>query len=125
MSRDTSEVVQTFDRVALEKKEINRLKKQFKKMPENLLKTVEGLIVQAARLRVSLDILSADIAENGMTEWFQQSEKVDPYERERPAASLFLKTDKNYQAVMKQLTDLVPPDPTGGKTRLGALMKDE
>ena len=125
MSREISEVSQNYDRVAQEKKEINRLKKQFKKMPENLLKTVDGLIVQAARLRVSLDILSADIAENGMTEMFQQSEKVEPYERERPAASLFLKCDKNYQQVMKQLTDLVPPDPTAGRSKLGALMRDE
>lgn len=33
----------------------------------------EGLINQAARLRAQLDLLNADIAENGLTEMFQQS----------------------------------------------------
>ena len=53
---------------------------------------------------------STDIQENGETEMFSQSDKTDPYERERPAARLFTATDKNYQSIIKQLNDLCPPD---------------
>jgi hypothetical protein len=90
------------------KSEISRLRKLFSDIPKDKLKLIEGLIVQAARLRVRLNDLWADIQENGETEMFSQSEKTDPYERERPAARLFISTDKNYQSVMKQLLDMLP-----------------
>ena len=120
--RETEEVAREADRAALEKKELNRLKKSFKNLPENHKKLVDGQLVQAARLCVSLDILSEDIAANGMTELFQQSEKVDPYERERPAASLFLKMDKSYQAVIRLLCDLCP-DTVEGKDKLAEFLR--
>lgn len=59
-------------------------------------------------MRVYLNDLNEDIKENGLTELFTQSDKVEPYDRERPAAALFLKYDKNYQAVIRQLCDLCP-----------------
>ncbi len=93
-----------------EESEIKRLKKIYKDLPKNQSAVCEGLIVQAARLRVRLDQLWADIQENGETEMFTQSERTDPYERERPAARLFTATDKNYQSIIKQLNDLCPPD---------------
>ena len=96
------------DKAARVKREVNRLKKIFKDIPENKRRVCEGLIVQAARLRISLDDLFADIVENGDVELFSQSEKTEPYERERPAARLFNARDKNYQSVIKQLCDLVP-----------------
>ena len=45
------------------------------------------------------------------------------YERERPAARLFTATDKNYQAIIKQLVDMAPP--STGKGKLEELMKEE
>ena len=80
-------------------------------LPPRQFATAAGLIVQAARLRVQLDDLAADIAENGLAELFRQSVNVEPYQRERPAASLFGKLDKNYQAIMRQLSDLLPNEP--------------
>ena len=59
-------------------------------------------------------MLAADIAEHGLTEQFQQSDKVEPYTRERPEAALFVKLDKNYQAIIKQLTDMLPPETVKG-----------
>lgn len=56
-----------------------------------------------------------DIQEKGETELFSQSEKTEPYERERPSARLFTSTDKNYQAIIKQLNELTPPSKKGGK----------
>ena len=93
-----------------EAREYKRLERLFEGMPENKRKLAEGLFAQAARLRVRLNELHRDIQENGMVEMFQQSEKVEPYPRERPQASLFVKLDKNYQAIIRQLTDLVPAE---------------
>ncbi len=105
-----------------EKSEINRLTKIFKDLPENQFAVAQGLIVQAARLRVRLDRLWEDIQENGETEQFSQSDKTDPYERERPAARLFTATDKNYQSVIKQLVEMVPQSQS--RNKLAELMKD-
>lgn len=91
-----------------EKSETARLRRLYKDMPKNRKAVAEGLVVQAARLRVRLNALNDDIEKNGLTELFSQSEKTEPYERERPAAALFIKLDKNYQAIIKQLTDMLP-----------------
>lgn len=95
---------------AAERKEANRLRKIYKGLPPKRYAVAQGLIAQAARLKVRLDALNDDITVNGLTEWFQQSEKCEPYKRERPEAAMFVKLDKNYQSIMKQLADLVPPD---------------
>lgn len=104
------------------KAEILRLTRIFKTLPPNQFKVAQGLIVQAARLRVRLDALWEDIQENGETEMFSQSEKTEPYERERPAARLFVSTDKNYQSVIKQLLELTPPSQR--ESKLGALRNE-
>lgn len=105
-----------------EESEIKRLTKIYKDLPENQFAVAQGLIVQAARLRVRLDQLWREIQEHGETEMFSQSERTDPYERERPAARLFTATDKNYQSIIKQLNELTPPSKTGGK--LSEMMQD-
>lgn len=105
-----------------EQSEIERLNQIYKDLPPNQFAVAQGLIVQAARLRVRLDKLWRDLKKNGETELFTQSEKTDPYERERPAARLFTATDKNYQAIIKQLNELTPPSKNGSK--LAKLMED-
>lgn len=109
-------------KIVTEKSEIARLTKIYKNLPPNKFAVAQGLIVQAARLRVRLNQLWEDIQENGETERFTQSEKTEPYERERPAARLFTSTDKNYQAIIKQLNELTPPSSNEGK--LKELMRD-
>lgn len=106
-----------------EQKEIDRLTAIYKNLPQNQFAVAQGLIVQAARLRVSLDDLWKDIKKNGRTEMFSQSENAQPYQRERPAAKLFTATDKNYQAIMKQLNDICPP--SAKESKLKAMMDDE
>ena len=93
-----------------EQSEIRRLKKLYSKIPANKKALADGLIVQAARLRVRLNKLWLDIEEHGETELFSQSEKTEPYERERPSARLFTSTDKNYQSIIKQLNDMLPAE---------------
>lgn len=102
------------ERERLVKNEKNRLTRLFKDIPESKLKTVEGLIIQAARLRVLLDEMWIDISDKGDVEMFSQSEKQEPYERERPTAKLFNSRDLSYQRIMKQLTDLIPEEKNSG-----------
>ena len=106
-----------------EKSETARLTRIYKNLPPNKKALAQGLIVQAARLRIRLNELNADISENGLTEEFRQSDKQEPYIRTRPEAELFVKIDKNYQAVIRQLSDLVPED-VSGPSKLGALLND-
>lgn len=92
------------------KNETKRLTAIFRDMPENEFKTVQGLITEAARLRVFLDMAWADIEQNGRTELFTQSANADPYERERPVVKQYMTANKNYQSIIKQLTDMVPQE---------------
>ena len=93
-----------------EQLEIDRLTEIYRGLPPKQFALAQGLIIQAARLRVRLDKLWAELEEKGETEWFTQSEKTDPYERERPASRTFTATDKSYQSIIKQLTDMIPTD---------------
>lgn len=94
-----------------EDKEYRRLMKIYRGLPENKLAVAQGLIRQAARLRVRLNALWQDIQENGETEMFSQSKDAEPYERERPSSRTFTSTDKSYQSIIKQLNDMCPESP--------------
>lgn len=96
------------DKEARVKKEKQRLTKLYKELPKDKFAIAEGLIVQAARLRVRLDDLWEDLSKNGEVEMFTQSERTDPYERERPQSRTFTATDKSYQSIIKQLNDMLP-----------------
>ncbi len=95
--------------------EIKRLNEIYQSLPENRFAVAQGLIVQAARLRVRCDQLWKDIQKNGEVEMFSQSPNVEPYERERPAARLFTATDKNYQSIIKQLNEMTPESQQNSK----------
>ena len=95
---------------APEQTEVERLTEIYQGLPPKQFALAQGLIIQAARLRVRLDKLWAEIEEKGETEWFTQSDKTDPYERERPASRTFTATDKSYQSIIKQLNDMLPAD---------------
>lgn len=104
-----------------EKAEIERLTQLYQDIPENKKELVEGLIAQAARLRVSLDKLWRDIRKNGETEVFKQGN--DAFKRERPESKIFTARDKNYQAIIKQLDALLPTQ--SAKTGFLKLDEDE
>lgn len=101
-----------------EQLEVERLTEIYKGLPPKQFALAQGLIIQAARLRVRLDKLWAEIEEKGETEWFTQSDKTDPYERERPASRTFTATDKSYQSIIKQLTDMIPAEEDNGEDEL-------
>lgn len=90
------------------KKEEKRLKRIYKNIDKDKKAIIDGLIQRAAYMRVSLEDYEKDLDEKGYVELFTQSEKTEPYERERPVARLYNTMNKNYQSIIKQLTDLIP-----------------
>lgn len=99
------------------KREFNRLKKLYKDLPKDVYVLVEGLIYEAADLRIRLEDIRLDLDLHGYDEMFSQSPEQEPYERERPQARRYIAMNKNYQSIMKQLGDRLPkvekPKPEG------------
>lgn len=106
--------------VRTEKKKLDEI---YQNLPENKKKLAEGLIEEAARLRVRLKYLWEDLQENGETELFSQSPNTPPYQRERPQARLFTSTDKNYQSIIKTLNDMLPPE--APRSKLDLFLNDD
>ena len=90
---------------------MKKLEQVLADVPEDKVKLVSGLVRRAAYMRITLEDYEADMTENGYTEPFQQSEKCDPYDRERPVVRLYNSMVKNYSAVMRQVFDLAPDKP--------------
>lgn len=82
------------------------LKKKYKNVKKGKEIAADRLIEQAARCKVLLDLGFEDLSQNGDTELFSQSPTTPPYERERPAARLYVSREKNYMALLKQLDSL-------------------
>lgn len=97
-------------KVNAEQAEIERLKEIYQGLPRKQFALAQGLIAEAARLRVRCDALWKDIQENGEVEMFSQSENAEPYERERPASRIYTASNKSYQSIIKQLNDMIPKD---------------
>src|SRR5699024_3834118 len=87
-----------------------RLREIFKNIPKEQLDIAEGLIIQAARLRILLDDNWKDILENGEYERFRQSKDQIPYDRKRPIVENYDNRDKTYKDIIKQLTELLPKE---------------
>lgn len=97
-------------------KEIKRLNTIFSGVSIKEKKVIQGLIQRAAYMRVSLEDYEKDLDENGYVEMFSQSEKTEPYERERPVARLYNSMNGNYMKIMKQLSEFVEKTPTKSKS---------
>lgn len=91
-------------------REKRRLRRSYKDLSKDKKQVTEGLIHRAAFMRVTLEDMEKDLDENGFVELFTQSEKTEPYERERPVARLYNTMNKNYQSIIKQLSDLLPKE---------------
>jgi hypothetical protein len=91
-------------------KEKDRLTRIYTDISKENKAIIQGLINRAAFMRVTLEDMEEDLDTNGFVEMFTQSEKTDPYERERPVARLYNTMNKNYQSIIKQMSDLIPKD---------------
>lgn len=88
------------------KQEINRIKKLYKEFPKEKTKVLEGLINEAAFIKISLEELRENLLKNGFTEVFEQGEQR--FNRERPEVKIYTTFIQRYSNVMKQLIDLLP-----------------
>lgn len=103
------------------KKEIARLKKIYKELPDNRFVLVLPLIENAAFMRVTLDDLQESIAANGVTEEYKNG--ANQYGTKASAElSAYNSTVKNYTAVIDRLDKMLPA--AAAKSRLAAL-RDE
>lgn len=91
-----------------EQAEYERLSVLYQNIPANKRALVDGLLWQAARLRVSLDDLYADLQVNGNTEMFKQANDGVEFPRERPESKIFATRDKSYLSIIKKLDELLP-----------------
>lgn len=91
-------------------REERRLKRNYKDIQKDKSSVVEGLIRRAAFMRATLEDMELDLDERGFVEMFQQGDQ-EPYERERPVARQYQQMNKNYQSIIKQLSDLLPKEP--------------
>ena len=91
-----------------EQAEYDRIAVLYQDIPANKRVLVDGLLWQAARLRVSLDDLYEDLKKNGNTEMFKQANDGVEFPRERPESKIFATRDKSYLAIIKKLDELLP-----------------
>lgn len=89
------------------KSEKTRLKGIFKDLDENKKKLVTPLIEKAAFMGVELDDLQETIGQDGWTSKYKNGENQYGTKKS-PEAETYIALSKNYAAVIKQLTELVP-----------------
>lgn len=92
----------------------------YHEVPDNKKKLCEGLIREAARLKVSLDELWEDILVNGNTVTDEKGS-----EKERPTSAIFTSRDKSYRACIKHLDSLLPAGAKTGTSTFSKLDDDE
>ena len=90
------------------KKEIARLKRVFKDLDKNKLQTVESLIKNAAWIEM-LEELQEIINDEGYVVEYQNGENQKGT-KQSDAVKTHIAMTKNHAAIIKQLTDLVPPE---------------
>ena len=88
------------------KKEIARLKRVFKDLDKNKL---QSLIKNAAFMAVSLEELQEIINAEGYVVEYQNGENQKGT-KQSDAVKTHIAMTKNHAAIIKQLTDLVPPE---------------
>lgn len=93
---------------ALKKKELNKLNRIFKNLPDDKKKFAEGLKRQAAFMFATLAELQEQIDDEGVVEVFTQG--AQSMLREHPATKVYNSMIKNYTTVCKQLLDMLPAD---------------
>lgn len=103
------------------KREYKRLLEIYSELPQKQLELLDGLIQNAAFMKVSLDDMQVAINKDGAVEEYKNGR--EQYGNKASAnISAYNAMIKNYNAVMKELDKKVPPEKLGG--RLEALMNE-
>jgi len=101
------------------KKEMLKLKRLFKNLPKDKQRAAEGLIQEAAFMRVTLEETRYIIDQEGIIEHFEQG--AQKFLREHPATKVYNSMINRYTTVCKQLFEMIP-DPETGKQAEDELM---
>ncbi|MDD3157308.1 hypothetical protein [Anaeromusa sp.] len=88
-------------------KELKKLKRIFTKIDAKVKKAVENLMYNAAFMSVTLQLLQSEINKNGAVSEYKNGENQFGTKKS-PEVEIYNTMIKNYSAVMKQLTDLLP-----------------
>ena len=86
----------------------NFLVSQCTEMDQNRQEIARGICKMAAFAYIEALGIMADIIENGWVEMFSQSEKTEPYERERPVSGIMLRLFEKYTKCISQLNNMLP-----------------
>lgn len=89
------------------KKELKKLELIVAALPEDKRKITEGLVADAAFMAEQLEILRKHIAENGWSEQYMNGANQFG-KKSSVEADAYVKIQKSYASVIKQLTDLLP-----------------
>lgn len=100
-------------------KELRRIKKLFKEMPDNWKKVNEKLFIRAANMAVFLSEMEEKLAAEGLIVSMPQGDYE--IERAHPLLQQYNSMVKNYNATIKQLSEALPP--AAAETAGSALMK--
>lgn len=88
------------------KKEMLKLRRLFKNLPKDKMKAAEGLIQEAAFMKVTLEEARHIIDQEGIIEHFEQGSQK--FLREHPATKVYNTMIQRYATVCKQLFDMIP-----------------
>ena len=88
-------------------KELKKLKLIAEALPEDKQKVTEGLIADAAFMTEQLEKLRLHITEHGWSEEYQNGANQFG-KKSSVEADAYVKVQKSYASVIKQLTDLLP-----------------
>lgn len=89
------------------KKELAKLNKIIKDIPKDKRDLVEGLIADASFMAEQLEKLREYIAKNGWSEEYQNGANQKG-KKTCVEAEMYVKVQKSYASVIRQLTDFLP-----------------
>ena len=107
-------------------KELKKLKLITEMLPEDKRKITEGLVADAAFMAEQLEKLRSHITENGWSEEYKNGENQFG-KKSSVEADAYIKVQKSYASVIKQLTDLLPEqsETTAGTEIMAFLNKND
>ena len=88
-------------------KELKKLNQIVIALPEDKRKITEGLVADAAFMAEQLEKLRETISKNGWSEEYKNGENQFG-KKSSVEADAYIKLQKSYASVIKQLTDLLP-----------------
>lgn len=104
-------------------KEKRKLNGIIKSIPKEKKKLVEGLIADASFMAEQLEGLRNHIIENGWSETYQNG--ANQFGKKTSVeADMYVKVQKAYQSIIRQLTDFLPAQTTSNNDELLDFLND-